>query len=142
MSNQVGLLPPQSRIEAIADLARHPAIGGWKELAVRLNTTLADDPEGAGKWLHRALDGKKRDVFHDGHMRKALRLGCAVGCHVLWHWHSNDVGYNASDPLKLKSRKLMLLEEQERIAMRNRQIQEDLEELNRIDPGSDLKAVK
>ena len=141
MSNQVGLLPPQSRIEAIADLARHPAIGGWKELAVKLNRTLADDPEGAGKWLHRALDPNKRDVFHDGHMRAALRLGCAVGCHVLWHWHCADIGYNASDPLKLKSRRLMLLEERERLSQRDRHIQEDLDDLDRIDEDG-LKSVK
>ena len=67
MSNQVRLLPPQSKFEALADLARHPLVGGWKTLAVCMRPELHDDPEAAGKWLHRALDDTQRDVLHDLH---------------------------------------------------------------------------
>ena len=32
MSHQVGLLPPETLEEALSDLARHEAVGGWKQL--------------------------------------------------------------------------------------------------------------
>lgn len=139
MSNQVGLLPPQTREEALADLARHPAVGGWKNLAVRLKPKLSDDPEEAGKWLHRAVDEGKRDVFHDKHMRRAIRLGNDIGCHVLWHWYAQDVRYQPGDPINSKSRRLLLLEERERISQRDRQIQEQLDELDKLDAVHELR---
>lgn len=141
MSNQVGLLPPQTLAEALADLARHEAVGGWKELAVQLNPTLADDPEAAGKWLHRALDSKKRDVFHSRHLRKAIQIGHGAGCHVLWRWFCEDVNYHVSDPINTKSRRLVLLEEDERLSRRKRVIAEELDDIE--SQGSpEVKAVK
>lgn len=136
MSIQVGLLPPQSLSEALADLSRHPAVGGWKSLACHIRPELAEDPDEAGKWMRRALDINARDIWHDTHMDRAIQKGREVGCHVVWHWKCHYLGYKESGPSSEKSRELTLREERARIAARDCQIQAELEKLNQ------LRAVK
>jgi hypothetical protein len=130
LSTQVGLLPPQTLDEALADLARHPAVGGWKELATRINPKLADEPTEAGKWLSRALAPNRREAFLEQHWRRAVELGVSIGCDVCWQFYCEATGHKYSEPAQTKSRKLQLLEERERIASRDRQIQQELDEIS------------
>lgn len=127
MSYQVGLLPPETLAEALGDLARHEAVGGWKALAAYMNTAYADDPEEAGKWLHRALNPKNRDVLHDRHIDRAIQKGREVGCHVLYRFKCELWGYEQGKPINGKSKRLTLLEEDARLAARRAEIQRELE---------------
>ena len=137
MSYQVGLLPPETLAEALGDLARHEAVGGWKALAAYMNPTHADDPEEAGKWLHRVLNPKTRDVLHDRHIDRAIEKGRQVGCHVVYRFKCELWGYEQGDPINGKSRRLSLLEEDVRLAARRAEIQRELETEN-----EQLRAVK
>ena len=140
MSHQVGqLLPPETQEEALAHLARHPAVGGWKQLAAFINLTYADDPEEAGKWLRRALNPNRRENFTKNHFDRALKMGHRTGCHVLWDWHCRNCGYQPSGPMETKSRRLILAEEDERLSQRRRQIAEELDEIDRRDAVKDLR---
>lgn len=141
MSYQVGLLPPESLQQALADLSRHPSIGGWKELACYVRPDLAEDPEAAGSWMHRALDPNARDVWHELHMRRALRRGHQVDCHIVMHWLCDTLNYRNPEPIAGKSRRVRLLEEDERIATRRRQIAEELEGLDASEVMGQIKAV-
>lgn len=141
MSNQIGLLPPQSRIEAISDLSRHPAIGGWKELACFVRPDLAEEPDKAGEWMHRALDEASRDVFHDHHMDRVIRKGIEVGCHVVMHWKCSMLGYQMPPPADGKSERMMLLEEDVRLAARRLEIQKKLEKVQSKEALAAVRAV-
>lgn len=129
MSNQVGLLPPQTKAEAIADLSRHPAVGGWKALACYVRPDLAEDPDEAGKWMHRALDPNTRDAWKDVHMDRVIRKGREVGYNVVWDWKCQHLGFRTSEPLASKSRLMWLLEEDCRLSDRKRQVRREIEEL-------------
>lgn len=137
MSHQVGLLPPETLEEALGDLARHPGVGGWKNLAAYMNPTHADDPEEAGKWLRRALNPKHREVLHDRHVDRAVEKGKEVGCHVVVRFKCEVVwGYRNPEPVNGKSKRLTLLEEDARLAARRADIQRELE------TDGELRAVK
>lgn len=142
MSHQVGLLPPQSKAEAIADLSRHPAVGGWKALACYVRKDLAEDPDEAGKWMHRALDVNARDVWKDEHMDRVIRKGREVGYNVVWDWKCQHLGFRTSEPLAAKSRRMSLLEEDRRLADRRVDIQRELEDLEEEQDRAELKLAR
>lgn len=138
MYNQVGLLPPETLEEALSDLARIEAVGGWKNLAAYMNPTYADDPEEAGKWLRRAISTNHREVLHDRHIDRAVELGKKVGCHVLVRFKCQVVwGYENPQPRGGDSRRQMLLDEDARISARKAEINRELETEN-----EKLRAVK
>ena len=141
MSNEVGLLPPQTLTEALEDLARHPAVGGWKKLAVYVEPKFEDDPAEAGKWLRRALDPEKRDVLHDKHTRRARRLGCQVGCHVFAHWDARDCGYKPPEPDNQKSRHVQILEEEQRLIARQLELRKEREELEAEEAAHNVRRI-
>lgn len=139
MSYQVGLLPPETLEEALSDLARHEAVGGWKNLAAHMNPTYADDPEEAGKWLHRALNPRNREVLHDKHIDRAVDLGKRVGCHVVVRFKCEVVWrYEQPKPINGKSKRMERLEELARIAARRVEIERELE----AEAENELRAVK
>lgn len=146
MSTQVGqpenLLPAEDLEDALAHLARVEAVGGWKQLAVYIRPALEDDPVEAGRWLRRALNPERREAFQQKHFRRALKLDKAVGCGVLWDWHCRDIGYETSKPRESKSRRLMLMQEDEYLTKRRRQIQEELEELEKSESVAELRRIK
>ncbi len=147
MSNEVGqlenqsLMPAESLAQALGHLARYPAVGGWKKLAQHINPNYADDAVEAGKWLDRALDPDRREVFSELHMRRALRLGIRVGCHVLWQWYTDWVGYQFSDPLESKSRRVALLEADAWHSQRKAEIAQALEQLDAEEVAGQLRRV-
>lgn len=141
MSNQIGLLPPQSRIEAISDLSRHPAVGGWKNLACFVRPDLSDEPEKAGEWMHRALDESSRDVFHDHHMDRVIRKGLEVGCHVVMQWKCDMLGYQMPRAAEGKSLRRSLLEEDAHLAARRVEIQKRIEKADAAEAVAQIRAA-
>ncbi len=131
---------PQSFREAIEDLSRHPAIGGPKALACYIKGD-DDDPAEAARWLQRALDPDRREVFSGVHLQRALRLGRQAGCHILWHWLCDKLEYQASEPKAEASRKAHLTRQLAQTKLREAYLIEELESLERSDSVAHLRAA-
>lgn len=91
----------ETKTEALHALAAQ--VGGWKVLAAAMKPELADDPEAAGRWLSDALNPDRREVLHDEHFFRALRLGVHAGSDVLMAWLCQYLGYQAPAPVEPKS---------------------------------------
>ena len=75
------------------------ALGGFKDLGVRLRPELQMKPVAAAQWLRDCLNPEKRERLNPDQFLTLLRMAREADYHAAKHWIDAELGYAAGAPL-------------------------------------------
>lgn len=117
--------------------------GGKKAFACVMRPDLADDPEGARKWLLDALNPEHRTQLHIKHaLRGCVHARAKYDCHILKHWFDRAAGYEPTEPASAMTPRQKIAARRTMLAAHYQQLADDEAELDRAESMREIRNVR